>query len=972
MARIHVLVVVAFVAQGVLARDPYLGVFLGHLSGTHNLDGSVYAASDDSLHLVTFSYDGAGPDAHFIVGTTDEPTPKGIIVPNEKGSFAKLEGYDKRDIIITLPDGKKIKDFKYFGVYCKKASVSFGYIMIQPDFKAPQAATVGELKGMSTMVTSGPVTLIDSMTLMIENFNYDGNTSDASFLVGTGMNITEVGATKLPDENLSNAPLKQYKNKNITIKLPSGAWADYDWLSVYSIGQAQDLANVMFGDHPKSIPLHFTKVHPSKSGATTTLKPDDLKPPASRAQQKPYYGKKLGDLSSSMSGLSGILYAATGNDLVLEDFTYDGRAPGAFFLVGTSSAPSKDGTVLANEAGSTGKLPAYNMNTIVLKLPPNTDINHFRWFSVYSKDDEMSLGDIAIPTNFDYPKERVIGSSLNGAHRTHVGEVVLKDMKTLFLKDFSYDGSAPDAFFLCGKGNPNPQGTKVPNEKGSVTVLRGYSHEDITLTLPGKLTMFDIDWFAVYCISYTEIFIRVTIPRNPNIPPQVALLEAEIQDQHMDVETDFENCETILPNKLQVAWKVEGDLIKFDLRTILMPKQWAAFGISGDKDNNLMVGGDVAVVYLDEAPNKVKLEDYYLESKAQCSDKGGVCPDVKSPIKKGTDDLTMISSKYENGVLRVVYSRPLATTDPLDKTITPAGETTVIAAQGPLQDGVVLYHTMYWTKSKTTLTLSRQAQKNCPPLTASPPRKAAKDESQFGGRHILRSEGVTTFTARIGPTGGSKGYSKITGMAGWGIAWWINDELIPVLYVERGKTYTFKVEGGHDDSNSARYHPFYITDSKRGGGSKEEPAALRKKGNLLLAGITMGADGKPDVSKAVGRYCEWEHKSIDQSEQSKTFEEFKKTLKLECEPDGKPGEFTWTPDKDTPDVVYYQCFTHYFLGWKIMVKNKGDVDKPEPTVPDDVHPIKPNGASASISSLLVTSLLACVTLRLSSQLVCHQ
>lgn len=958
------LVVVAFVAQGVLSRDPYMGVFLGHLSGTHNLDSSVYAASDDSFHLVDFKYDGSGPDAHIIVGTTDEPTPQGINVPDEKGSFAKLGGYDKKNLIVTLPDGKKIKDFKYFGVYCRQASASFGHIMIPSSFKAPQAATVGELKGKTTMVTSGPVTLIDSMTLMIANFNYDGKTADATFLVGTGDTISEKGATKLPDENLSNAPLKQYKSKNITIKLLSGAWADYDWLSVYSISQTQDLASVKFGDHPKSIPLHFTKFEPKKSS--------DWKPPASRAQQKPYYGKKLGDLSSSMNELSGTLYAARGNTLVLEDFTYDGKAPDAFFLVGTSSTPSKDGTVLANEAGSTEKLPAYNMNTIVLKLPANTDINHFRWFSVYSKNEEMSLGEVAIPTSFDYPKERVIGSSLNGAHRTHVDEVVLKDMKTLFLKGFSYDGSAPDAFFLCGKGNPNPQGTKVPDEKGNVRVLRGYSHEDITLTLPGTLTMLDIDWFAVYCITYTETFIRVTIPRNPNIPPQIALLEAEIQDQKADVDTDFENCETILPDKLQVAWKVEGALIKFDLRTVLMPMQWAAFGISGVKDRNMMVGGDVAVVYLDGTPNKVKLEDYYLESKAQCSDKGGVCPDVKSPLKKGTDDLTMISSEYVNGVVRVVYSRPLATTDSLDKTITPAGETTVIAAQGPLQAGVVLYHTMYWTKSKTTLTLSRQAQKNCPPLMASPPRKAPKDQSRFGGRHILRSEGVTTFTARIGPTGGSKGYAKITGMAGWGIAWWINDELIPVLYVERGKTYTFKVEGGHDDSNSARYHPFYITDSKKGGGSKEEPAVLGKKGNLLLAGITMGADGKPDVSKAVGRYCEWEHKSIDQSEQSKTFEEFKKTLKLECEPNGKPGEFTWTPDKDTPDVVYYQCFTHYFLGWKIMVRNKGDVDMPETDPPDDVQPIKPNGASASISSLLVTSLLACVTLRLSSQLVRHQ
>ncbi|CAN7999293.1 unnamed protein product, partial [Ixodes pacificus] len=355
--------------------------------------------------------------------------------------------------------------------------------------------------------------------------------------------------------------------------------------------------------------------------------------------------------------------------------------------------------------------------------------------------------------------------------------------------------------------------------------------------------MLDIDWFAVYCITYTEIFISVTIPKNPNIPPQMELLET--------------------------------------------PKQ--------------------------------------------CSiTSGGVCPDAKSPLK-GTDDLTVISTKYENGLLSVVYSRPLATTDRFDKTITPAGETTVIAAQGPLAEeppGVVLYHTMYWTKSKTTLKLNRQAQRNCQPLTSSQAREEPKTETQFGGRDILRREGVTTFTARIGPTGGSRGYAKITGTPGWGIVWWINDELIPVLHVERGKTYTFIAEGGHDDSNSARYHPFYITDSRKGGGSKEDAEALGKPGHLLLAGVTMGPDGKPDVSNAVGRYCEWEHKSIDQSNNVKTFEEFKKTLELKCESNVKSGMFTWTPDEKTPDIVYYQCFTHYYLGWKILVKDPGTPDEP--------------------------------------------
>ena len=55
------------------------------------------------------------------------------------------------------------------------------------------------------------------------------------------------------------------------------------------------------------------------------------------------------------------------------------------------------------------------------------------------------------------------------------------------------------------------------------------------------------------------------------------------------------------------------------------------------------------------------------------------------------------------------------------------------------------------------------------------------------------------------------------GRAGWGISWYINGTLIPELVVERGKTYTFIIEGGNDTNDLSNYHPFYISDSIGGG-----------------------------------------------------------------------------------------------------------------------------------------------------------
>jgi hypothetical protein len=45
--------------------------------------------------------------------------------------------------------------------------------------------------------------------------------------------------------------------------------------------------------------------------------------------------------------------------------------------------------------------------------------------------------------------------------------------------------------------------------------------------------------------------------------------------------------------------------------------------------------------------------------------------------------------------------------------------------------------------------------------------------------------------------------------------------------------------------------------------------------------------------------------TIDKSAETETFEQYTKTLKLECEP-GEAAVLNWTVAEDTPDLVYYQ------------------------------------------------------------------
>lgn len=92
------------------------------------------------------------------------------------------------------------------------------------------------------------------------------------------------------------------------------------------------------------------------------------------------------------------------------------------------------------------------------------------------------------------------------------------------------------------------------------------------------------------------------------------------------------------------------------------------------------------------------------------------------------------------------------------------------------------------------------------------------------------------------------------------------------------------------------------SDSDEGGyGQKTQ---LKQSRQTVYAGVGYEDDGYPRPI-AAGRYCEWQHLSVDKSSDIESFEEFKKTLKLDCEP-GEPAVLNWTVSYDTPDLVYYQ------------------------------------------------------------------
>ncbi|XP_043788690.1 protein Skeletor, isoforms B/C [Apis laboriosa] len=656
-----------------------------------------------------------------------------------------------------------------------------------------------------------------------------------------------------------------------------------------------------------------------------------------------YYGKLIGKLSELHHGVSGEVYAVDGRTLFIKDFTYDGEAPTAYFYVGTSKSPNGNGIRLRDESGSSDTLKRYRRKDITLTLPDGKTMANIKWFAVWCDEFSVNFGDVRIPRGFDYPKPQKL-AALNGVHGVSSEPIVVVDAQTLLIPSFSYDGEAPDAKFWVGAGpTPSPQGIRVPDENGKEQPLRRYDRKAIVLTLPGDVTIHQIGHFGVWCEAFAVDFGHVQIPQGLNVPPSLKMLGVSPQSKL--------NCE-VLEDRLafEVRWAVAGDSIVAQLVGKLDDGQYMAFGLSADPERSLMVGGDAVVAWVDKQTLQGYAVDYFLDAKSQCSGGRGSCPDTR--IQENTNSIRLLNAALVDGYSIVTYQRPLKTNDELDHQILTNRSQPIIWAVGPLNERQeVSFHSDY-LKTDRFIDFGRPSIWNCPvpdhqpsqiftdhngdkpdqqqlvattrrphraPATPAPaPRTGAWEIPPIQCNEP--EDGV--LYAQMGPTGGKHGYPAITGHVGWGISWYINGLLIPEINVVRGKKYRFVVEGGENPETPARYHPFYITDDPVGGYQHKTPEEKEKV--KIFAGVKRQRGVVRPTG--VGRLCNWlPDQNQPLADDFTSFGAYQRTLTLECD-HGEPGIVEWIPDEDTPDTVYYQCFTHRYLGWKINVHDSCDVE----------------------------------------------
>ncbi|XP_011874994.1 PREDICTED: protein Skeletor, isoforms B/C [Vollenhovia emeryi] len=634
-----------------------------------------------------------------------------------------------------------------------------------------------------------------------------------------------------------------------------------------------------------------------------------------------YYGKLIGTLQEYAHGIKGKVYAVDDATIFIKGFSYDGTGPDAYFWVGNTSQPNPEGYIVPYPETDKGSDPrvleAYNYTDIILRLPGGKRIRDIKWLSVWCRRFTVDFGDVFIPSDLKVPKLQVLPEFSRLAHGLRSGNISILDSKTIYIPNLHYDGGGPDAYFWVGNGSePSRFGIKVPNEMGSLAPLRGYQGEDIEIVLPGNLTVYDINWLAVWCVEYRHNFGHVLIPKDLDVPP--ALGQTKITPPWWYNPTSstptpkVNNCKEMLNGRIQVQWQLKGEDVQIRVSGRINENQYVAFGLSGEEGKAEMIGGDVAVIGYNKRNGKFIAEDYYMSDTSQCDGMRGVCPDERIG---GRNDVVLLRGERKNGVTTVTYTRPMRTNEPEKDRMIPERETSVIAAIGLLNSqGEANAHERF---DKTTEDIRIDfTSKNVHDCTNS--LYNIPDEPDLEPWKPAVIDDKSIFNARIGPTGSKRGYTRITGTPSWGIAWYVNDLLIPEIIVERGETYTFIVEGGNDPANPAKYHPFYITDNPEGGlGQHPE----RKGQERIFAGVSYEPDGYL-FPIATGRYCEWVRTTVDNPDNYKTFKSFFETLELKCDK-GEPAKLIWTVEKDTPDLVYYQCFTHKHLGWKIHVVDPG-------------------------------------------------
>jgi len=504
------------------------------------------------------------------------------------------------------------------------------------------------------------------------------------------------------------------------------------------------------------------------------------------------------------------------------------------------------------------------------------------------------------------------------------GDVYAISCCEIVIRNFRYDGTGPTVYAFFGNdpsngpSRSNPQGAYGTVTFGSQTFMRfprqRHANSVIRIKFPDSYKISNTSWMSIWCERFRANFGHIVFTGDKI----KEICERKLYCQNL--RDDYDMC-----------WQVNNTAASAEITLCANNRPdnyFMGFGISSFPTTTSMFNSDPTLCWRD-GDGTWTVQDYYISAYAQCGvSQGtvlGVCMDTRYG---GVDNLKTASGGEQDGVSWCTYSRPLQSPNPdHDNNITLTGPQAVVWAMGPVNQGVILQHPAGFRAVPNVLVDfgngagadkcdGLSTQQCCrdryrttgsppPPPTSPPPCEPCSNRrNQIGskvGREVRRRDRRFVFT--IGSAKGRCGYETLTNSTGgWGIAWYVDGCLIPHLTVERGRLYTFCVLGGDDPADPSNYHPLYITNSPVGGYFQSRNMNMSE---IVYAGI------ENDEALFTGPLVYHDDDDVNGCCIRR---------KPKC-PNGAM-KFTWRPTRNTPDLVYYQCATHFFLGWKITVVDR--------------------------------------------------
>ncbi|CAH9086172.1 unnamed protein product [Cuscuta europaea] len=389
-----------------------------------------------------------------------------------------------------------------------------------------------------------------------------------------------------------------------------------------------------------------------------------------------------------------------------------------------------------------------------------------------------------------------------------------------------------------------------------------YENATFVVSLKKNMTWGRIKVVSVWDLPTSSDFGHVILGNSTNSTDYLSAVQTKGQP------TLLQNCR-VLSENYRVRWTLneDEDTIDIGLEAAIPFVNYMAFGWANpNASSKFMFGSDVTVTGFREDGMPFS-DDFFISKYSECmiSNDGtaeGVCPDTvyEHSDREYVNNTRLVYGHRKDGVSFIRYKRTLKSVDKkYDFPSSLNGKMVVIWALGLLKP----------PDSLRPFYLPQNHGSTYGHLTLNISEQVNDcvgplDADDKQDQDLVNADRKQPLVVTVGPAvyyPNPPNPSRVI---------YINKKESPVLRVERGVPIVFSLQAGHDVA-------FYITSDPIGGN-----ATLRNASEMIYF-------GGPEAEGV----------------------------------QASPTEMTWAPDRNTPDLVYYQSVYTQKMGWKVEVVDGG-------------------------------------------------